>query len=68
MRWRSRELHYFFEKWWDVVGPIIQARHDAEFAAELKLARENAAATEIQRIMRGYLAKLEFEREKFAVD
>ena len=68
MRWRSRELHYFFEKWWDVVGPIIQARHDAEFAAELILARENAAATEIQRIMRGYLAKLEFEREKFAVD
>ena len=50
-----------------MVGPIIEARKNSELAAALKLARENAAAVEIQRIIRGYLGKLEFEREKFAV-
>ena len=62
LRWRHREQQYFFEKWWSVVGPIIEARKNSELAAALKLARENAAAVEIQRIIRGYLAKLEFEK------
>ena len=47
LRWRHREQQYFFEKWWSVVGPIIEARKNSELAAALKLARENAAAVEI---------------------
>ena len=50
----------------DVVGPIIEARKIQSLRC-FKVSRENAAAVEIQRIIRGYLAKLEFEREKFAV-
>ena len=56
MRWRKRELAYFFKEWYAVVIPIIHARHDEELAAKLKLAREEGACIEIQRVVRGFLA------------
>ena len=68
MRWRKRELMYFFDRWWDIVGPRIEARHSSEAATELKFRRETAAAIEIQRIARGYLATVYCEKHRFAFD
>ena len=62
LRWRHREQQYFSKNGGVWLGQLLK-QENSELAAALKLARENAAAVEIQRIIRGYLGKLEFERE-----
>ena len=64
MKWRRREIAHFFYHWLELQEEVWELR--AQGGLE-KLRLDNAA-TEIQKIARGMLAKAEWIKEKFATE
>ena len=64
MKWRRREIAYFFYHWVE----LMEEYWELQYQGSLKKIRDDAAATQIQRIARGMLAKAYWEREKHACE
>ena len=64
MKWRRREIAFYFYHWTE----LMEEFWDLQEKGILEQARLNAAATEIQKIARGMLAKMYWEKEKFATE